>query len=129
MTAVTTEEPTGTGWPLGQTKDAFAPIPGRIARRLRDLDDVDADPSADADWARFVAVLRAAEAEYGRVHPNEVRELLRGQVQAQRISRFYGMAKRQGLLVGPVQIDTSNDRAGRNSGKPIRVYRFQEPTS
>lgn len=118
-----------TGWPLGETKDAFEPIPGRTARRLRDLDDVDADPSADADWSRFVQVLREADAEFGRIHPNEVRERLRGQVQAQRIGRFYGLAKQLHLLVGPAEIDTSNDRAGRNTGKPIRVYRFQEPTS
>lgn len=117
-------------FPLAETKDAFQPIPAATARRLRALDDIDADPSAAADWARFVAVLRAAEAEFGRVHPNEIRDRLRGQVQPpQRISRFYGLAKHLGLLVGPIQIDTSNDRRGRNTGIPIRVYRFQEPTS
>lgn len=83
----------------------------------------------DSDWTWFLAILRdAAHLNDGWVDPNQVREQLRALgITPQRVSAFYGRAKRERYLGRRPRVGYSSDLRSRNRGKPIRLYRYQEP--
>lgn len=85
--------------------------------------DVD-HPSVDHEWRTFTdAVTRVAHAHGGMVDQNDVRPIIRGNVAPKRIGAFW----RRACLEGWLRADgysTSNDRAGRNAGRPMRCYRL-----
>jgi hypothetical protein len=53
-----------------------------------------------------------------------LRPLLRGSVAPNRIGAFTNRAKAEGLIAWDGEWVTSDDREGKNSGKPTRVYRY-----
>jgi hypothetical protein len=78
--------------------------------------------SADHEWRTFTdAVVRVAHSHGGRVDQNDVRPLIRGRIAPKRIGAFWRRACLEGLLV----VDgwsVSDDREGRNAGRPMRCY-------
>ncbi|OXM73073.1 MULTISPECIES: hypothetical protein [Amycolatopsis] len=82
------------------------------------------DPLHEDDRAAVVrAILAAAAADGGRVDPNAVRKLIPDNVYPRVIGATYLTLAKKGLLV----VDgwtVSEDRAGRNTGKPCRLYRL-----
>jgi hypothetical protein len=81
-------------------------------------------PWADEEWSRFTQALEAASDLNGRIDPNFLRPLLRGSVAPNRIGAFTNRAKAEGLIAWDGEWVTSDDREGKNSGKPTRVYRY-----
>lgn len=80
-------------------------------------------PSADWEWDLFqLAVRQIARANQGHVSQNALRPLIRGQVAPKRVGAFYHRACAQGLLVATGQWEVSDDRVGRNAGRPMRTY-------
>lgn len=84
--------------------------------------------AADEEWNRFVQALEAASDLSGRISPNFLRGLLRGNVAPRRIGAFTNRALRSGLVAYTGDWETSDDTEGRNSGKPCRVMRWTGTT-
>ena len=78
----------------------------------------------DAEWSLFVDVLTDVARNWGgELDQNVVRPLIRGHVAPKRIGAFWSRAVARDL----VAVDgwsTSDDRVGRNSGRPMRKYRW-----
>jgi len=85
-------------------------------------------PRPDEEWSAFVAALHAAEVD-GLVQPNALRPLLRNVVAPRRIGAFTHRAKSEGLIVETGDWQISDDREGRNGGRPMRVYRLTDSRS
>lgn len=82
-------------------------------------------PSADFEWSAFVGVLSAtASLHEGRLDQNDYREQLRGVVAPRRIGAFVNRARAEGLIEDTGEWSVSADHAGRNAGRPMRVYRW-----
>lgn len=82
-------------------------------------------PSADYEWDEYVTALRhVAEARDGLIPPNALRPLVRGVVAPKRLGAFASRAARSGLVEYTGDWETSNDREGRNAGRPMRVMRW-----
>lgn len=78
--------------------------------------------TADAEWECFVSALRVAAAGAGgMVDQNVVRPLIRGAIKPNRIGAFYSRACARDLIE-PSGWSTSQDREGRNAGRPMRTY-------
>lgn len=87
-------------------------------------------PSTDFEWAAFVGVLSAtASLHHGRLDQNDYREQLRGVVAPRRIGAFHNKAVAEGLIEATGDWSISTDHAGRNAGRPARVYRWIGATS
>lgn len=87
-------------------------------------------PSADFEWHAFVGVLAAtASLHDGRLDQNDYREQLRGVVAPKRIAAFTNKAKADRLIEDTSEWSISTDKAGRNAGRPMRVYRWIGATS
>jgi len=86
---------------------------------------VDGDPIHERDRAEIVAEIVAAGREHRLRHvdPNAVRARLAGSVYPRCIGAVYAALRYAGVLE-PVSWTTSTDKAGRNAGKPARVYRL-----
>ena len=91
---------------------------------LLDLLADDGTVSVDAEWDTYVAAIHQAADDAGIVRPNVLRPLLRGRVKPNRIGAMTHRAARSGLLVATGEWEVSDDREGRNSGKPSRIYRL-----
>jgi hypothetical protein len=77
----------------------------------------------DLEWDEFAKALAyAAMKDGGEVRPNTLRPLVRGIVSPKRIGAFTSKAKAEGLIADAGQWETSDDREGRNGGRPMRVY-------
>lgn len=88
--------------------------------------DVD-HPSVDFEWQVFKdAVTEVAKGNHGRVTQNALRPLVRGKVAPKRIAAFYNRACSINLLVATDDWVISDDKAGRNAGRPTRVYTAPE---
>lgn len=84
-------------------------------------------PSVDFEWSAFVGVLSAtASLHDGRLDQNDYREQLRGVVAPRRIGAFVRKACTEGLIEVTDEWSVSSDKAGRNAGRPMRVYRWLE---
>lgn len=81
--------------------------------------------SADHEWDTFVAALETvAIGPGGVIYPNEIRPLIRGKVAPRRIGAFTHRAISQGLVEYTGEWQISDDREGRNAGRPARVMRL-----
>lgn len=79
---------------------------------------------ADQEWSRFTQALEAASDLSGRISPNILRGLVRGQIAPKRIGAFTSRAKAEHLIADTGEWEISDDVEGRNSGRPMRVYRW-----
>ena len=84
----------------------------------------DQHPSVDYEWRRFVQGLRATADQAGVIDPNWLRENLRGDIAPRRIGAFTNRALAERLIEPTGEWRVSDDRVGRNGGKPCRVYRW-----
>jgi hypothetical protein len=83
-----------------------------------------ATDTADQEWHEFVTALRFAADANGVVSPNRLRPLIRGVVAPQRCGAFTNRALSQGLIAYTGEWEVSDDRHGRNAGRPCRVMRL-----
>lgn len=90
------------------------------------VDDVAHREGAELDWNTFTLACRMAATPEGQVDPNEVRALLShdgGLVMDPR--RYASFWRRASLADGFLTVagwTTNTDAAGRNRGKPLRLY-------
>jgi hypothetical protein len=85
----------------------------------------DPHPSSEFEWRAFVGVLAAtASLHDGRLDQNDYREQLRGVVAPKRIAAFHNRAIAERLIEDTGDWSISNDKQGRNSGRPVRVRRW-----
>jgi hypothetical protein len=81
--------------------------------------------TADAEWRAFVCCLRvSAWGPNGRISPNTLRREVRGDIAPKRIGAFTSRAVARGLIEATGEWEVSDDREGRNAGRPARVYRW-----
>jgi len=79
-------------------------------------------PSERDEWDAYVAALRSvASRNAGLIPPNELRPLVRGRVKPNRIGAFTHRALRAGIVRRTGEWQVSDDREGRNGGKPAPV--------
>lgn len=83
-----------------------------------------ASPTPDQEWALYVAALKSCRDENGLIFPNSLRPLVRGKVAPRRISAFANAALAAELVEYAGEWQISDDREGRNCGKPVRVMRW-----
>lgn len=84
-----------------------------------------ATDTADHEWEHFVWALEdVAIGGRGRISPNHLRRLVRGQVAPQRIGAFVNRALAQKLIAPTGDWEVSDDTQSGNGGKPARVYRW-----
>lgn len=96
---------------------------------LLDLLAADWTPWADEDRNLIARAIRDdAAANGGRVDPNRVRRALAGQVKPQRVGPVYRLLAQQGVI-RPDGWVVSDDKHGRNSGRPVRVWIFNGENS
>ncbi|MGH3353387.1 MAG: hypothetical protein ACRDPS_22185 [Nocardioides sp.] len=83
-----------------------------------------ATPQEAHEWDHFIGVLREVARTTGHIDQNVVRPWLRGEIKPQRIGAFYNRAAKAGLIRASLDHTISNDKHGRNTGKPARVWRW-----
>lgn len=107
------------------TAPAWSPVDDATADLLSLVADTN-HPSADFEWDFFVTALHRAALPVGNrcIDPNKLRRIVRGQVAPRRIGAFTNRAKAEGLIADTGEWVVSDDAAGRNGGKPCRVYRL-----
>lgn len=81
-------------------------------------------PSTDHEWLIFTDALRTAADSDGVIRPNVLRPLIRGKVAPRRIGAFTNRALADGLVAYTGEWQVSDDAAGRNGGKPMRIMRL-----
>lgn len=82
-----------------------------------------ATPTADEEWADYLIALKVcATTENGNIRPNALRPLVRGRVAPKRIGAFVSRAVAQKLIAPTGDFEISDDREGRNAGRPMRTY-------
>lgn len=108
------------------TAPHWSPVDDSTADLLSLVAD-DGHPSADFEWDEYLRCLHHAADTAGRIDPNRLRPLLRGVVAPRRIGAFTNRAKAEGLIADTGEWVVSDDAAGRNGGKPCRVYRLTTP--
>lgn len=104
------------------------PTWSRVAEPTGDLLDLIAEqnpatPTEIDEWDHFKAVLAEVGRATGLIDQNVVRPLLRGEIKPQRIGAFYHRAAKAGLIRAEGWT-TSDDREGKNGGRPCRSYRY-----
>jgi hypothetical protein len=104
----------------------WAPIEDDTADLLSLVAD-EGHPSTDYEWDEFVTALRFAADTEGVVSPNRLRPLIRGVVAPKRVGAFTNRALKQGLIAYTGDWEVSDDREGRNAGRPCRVMRLLTP--
>ena len=78
--------------------------------------------SAAREWSDFLRCLKHCTAlNNGVIEPNALRPMVRGVVAPRRIGAFVNKALRAGLVEHNGSWQTSDDRVGRNAGRPMRV--------
>lgn len=88
---------------------------------------IDGDPIHERDRGDIVAAIISAGREHRLHHvdPNAVRARLAASVYPRCVGAVYAALRRAGVLE-PVSWTTSTDKAGRNAGKPARLYRLAD---
>ena len=83
-----------------------------------------APPTAEEEWAEFVAALRfVAQGNDGVISANAMRELIHDAVKPCRVGPFYSRASARNLIVRDGWDITEGSPSG-NDGKPARLYRW-----
>lgn len=82
--------------------------------------------TADREWDWFRAALELVACMHPDdvISPNRLRPEVRDRVAPQRIGAFTNRALAQNLIQATGEWEVSDDREGRNGGKPARVYRW-----
>lgn len=81
--------------------------------------------AAEREWLTFTETLAwVAHNCGGQIWPNDLRPRLRGDIAPQRIGAFTNRAIAQKLIEPTGEWQVSDDREGRNGGKPARCYRW-----
>lgn len=83
-----------------------------------------ATPTADEEWQVYVAALKSCRDDAGLISPNLLRPMVRGKIAPRRISAFANAALAAHLVEHTGEWEISDDREGRNSGKPCRTFRW-----
>lgn len=105
------------------TAPTWSPVEEDVADLLSVLAN-DGTAQREQQYAAFVGILRhVAKWNGGVVSPNETRVHTRVEVAPQRVGPFFRRAQLEGLLEVDGW-DISDDRAGKNSGKPCRKFRW-----
>jgi len=85
-----------------------------------DLVATEQTPPVDREWQHYVdALATVASRHAGLIPPNELRVLVRGNVAPKRIGAFMHRALSQGLIRRTGEWEVSNDRDGKNIGRPM----------
>lgn len=108
------------------TAPQWSPVDDDTASLLTLVAD-DGHPSADFEWDEYVRALHHAADAEGRIDPNRLRPLVTGVVAPRRVGAFANRALRAGLVAYTGEYVVSDDRDGKNGGKPCRVMRLTEP--
>lgn len=110
------------------TAPQWSPVDDDTADLLTLVANDQMTPRPDEEWRLFVAALHdvgEAHAAFGfTIPPNKLRPLLRNHIAPRRIGAFTLRAKAEGLIADTGEWQTSDDREGRNAGRPCRVYRL-----
>jgi hypothetical protein len=104
------------------TAPRFAPVDEPTADLLSLVADVD-HPSVAHEWEIFTEAIVTASLFDGIVRPNDLRPMLAGRVAPRRIGAFTNRALAQGLIEWRGEWQVSDDKHGRNVGKPAKQYR------
>ena len=88
------------------------------------LDLIHGDPIHDRDREAVVNAIRAAVRDDGTVCGNDWRRLVPQWVYPRVVGATVNALARAGVLRATGEWVASDDLAGRNSGKPVRVYRW-----
>lgn len=86
-----------------------------------------ATDTAEREWKFFIQALLMARGWGDVISPNELRRSTRGEIAPQRIGAFTNRALAQKLIAPTGEWEVSDDRQGKNAGKPARVYRWLGP--
>jgi hypothetical protein len=80
-------------------------------------------PSADEEWRIYVDALQiASQLDCGPIRPNRLRPLVRDRVSSKRRGAFVSRAVSEKLIEPTDDWEVSDDREGRNAGRPARIY-------
>ena len=102
----------------------WSPVDDDTADLLTVLAD-DGRQCVDREWIVFQnALVIAAEGHGGLIHPNVLRPMVRNHVAPCRIGAFVNRALKSRLIIKTGDWQISDDTEGRNSGRPMRVYRW-----
>lgn len=102
----------------------WSPVDDDTADLLQLVANDQMHPRPAEEWVAFLNALYLVAEDDGRIDPNELRPVLRGNVAPGRIGAFTNRAKAEGLIADTGEWQTSDDTEGRNGGKPCRVYRL-----
>lgn len=106
------------------TAPTFAPVDDYTGSLL-DLIADEQTPPVDREWSDYVAALSTVAANHdGLIPPNELRPLVRGKVAPRRIGAFTHRALSQGLVRRTGDWQISDDREGKNAGRPAPVMEW-----
>ena len=112
------------------TAPQFAAVDEDTADLLSVIAD-DGTQQVDREWEIYKQALHSCAAlnklEPGVINPNWLRTVIAGRVKPQRCGAFAHRALSQGLVEYTGEYVISDDRKGRNSGKPLRVIRLLSP--
>src|SRR5690606_22723751 len=79
--------------------------------------------TADDEWDLYVEALRTVAIQHaGDIEPNALRKRVRGLVAPKRLGAFVSRAIARGLIAPTGEWVESDDREGRNAGRPCRIY-------
>lgn len=110
--------------PQPQENPTWSPVDGSTGDLLDLLAMAPAIPSEADEWEHFQKVLAKVAAENdGVIDQNRTRPLLRGEIAPRRVGPFFHRASARGLIRAEGWT-TSDDRDGKNSGRPCRSYRY-----
>ena len=111
------------------TAPTFAPVDEDTADLL-DLIAADADrlPWSEREWASFKEGLETAaivSARFPLISQTVLRNHCRLFITPHNVGPFTKRALREGLIEWTGDWEPSTDTKGRNSGKPVRIYRWR----
>lgn len=106
------------------TAPQWAAVDDDVANLLTLVADGPAEVDTYVEWDFYVAALRYAAMNDNLIFPNVLRPLVRGNVAPRRISAFTHRAQSLGLVEYTGEFQISDDREGRNAGRPMRVMRW-----
>lgn len=84
----------------------------------------DPHPSVDHEWELFKAALKESADPAGYLSQNTVRPLITDKIAPRRVGPFYRRACAEGLIHALDEWEISDDVKGKNSGRPVRKYRW-----
>jgi len=77
----------------------------------------------DREWTVFLNAITTLGKAHGVIRPNRLRPMVKHLVAPKRLGAFVNRALKAGLIE-PDGWEISDDREGRNAGRPARTYRW-----